>query len=142
MTGQMICQNCGTQIEEGMSFCPKCGMKVCQGQQFQNQMPSQGSYFSATNVNVKKKDSVLSIISFLVSFIGCGVFSLIGGILGVIDIIIGNKKKDRSKRYSVAAVVISVCLSCFAFSIFGGSEETKNKNTRKKVEENLSLIHI
>lgn len=35
MTGQMICQNCGTQIEEGMSFCPKCGMKVCQGQQFQ-----------------------------------------------------------------------------------------------------------
>lgn len=34
--------------------------------------------------------------------------------------------------------MISVCLSCFAFSIFGGSEETKNKNTRKKVEENTN----
>jgi len=123
MTGQMICQNCGTQIEEGMSFCPKCGMKVCQGQQFQNQMPSQGSYFSATNVNVKKKESTLSTISAVLALFTCT--SPIGIITAIIDLAVSGKKKNEKHTGSYFAIVFGIIVITVASS--GVLEEDKKQ---------------
>ncbi len=137
----MICQRCGTQIGKGMKFCPKCGMETHQnGQQFQNQMPNQGSYFSTPNVNTKKKDSILSVVAFIISLIGCGYFSVIGGVLGVLDIIIGNKKKDRSKRYSVAAISLSVALFFLVFYIFNGNNAEISENFSAKNELGVTEV--
>ncbi len=141
MNERMICQRCGTQIGKGMKFCPKCGMETHQnGQQFQNQMPNQGSYFSTPNVNTKKKDSILSVVAFIISLIGCGYFSVIGGVLGVLDIIIGNKKKDRSKRYSVAAISLSVALFFLVFYIFNGNNAEISENFSAKNELGVTEV--
>lgn len=141
-----ICKRCGIQIEDEMNFCPKCGEKVHVQQNsmgFQGQMPNQGNYFSAPNVNIKKKDSILSVIAILISLIGCGYFSIIGGILGLLDIIIGKKKKDRRILCSVAAIFVSVGMTYMGIQIFGDNSNEKAKNDSLKnsteIAENIGI---
>lgn len=97
----MFCQNCGNEMD-GM-VCSNCGWTP---------KPVQQNYSSGRKV--KKKDSVLSIVSCVLTFVSGFVIPLlsVGGIVcGLIDLCIN----DKSKRHlgSWFGVIFGACIMIF-----------------------------
>jgi len=91
----MKCSNCGTEVN-GSNFCPNCGNRVV------NNQSEQKKYKNVIKNEGKKKDSPLSIVTVLISFLGflsvnfanAGIFALLlpaGFIIAIIDLAINSK---------------------------------------------------
>ena len=87
----MFCKNCGAEIVDG-NFCKNCGAKV-------SEEPTPIVETRPVEENPKAKvDSVLSVISCILTFIGLFFFGglAVGGIVcGVVDLCM----KDTKKRH-------------------------------------------
>lgn len=98
----MFCKNCGAEIGDG-NFCKNCGAKV-------NDEPKPMVQPQPVEQRSKSKvDSVLSVVSCILSFLGLFFFGFlaIGGVVcGVVDLCM----KDTQKRHlgSVFGIVAGI----------------------------------
>ena len=125
----MKCPKCGEEVSG--NFCPKCGTPLSTGNMNINN-PSFGNPMNTTPPQ-KKKNSLMSIVGFVFSFMGP--LSFIGIILGILDL-----RKDKQKYFkhgfSVAAIVIgTVMLFSSCSSMLGGSGGSNSSNSSAAVEE-------
>ena len=111
----MICPRCNQYIPYGSTFCSYCGL------QFQPQRNIQ-----IDTKPKKKTESLLSALSGIISLVGFltfGFLIIIGFIIAVIDLAIGQSKKcDNQIHYcslfSVVLFIILIVLSiCGLYSI-------------------------
>ncbi len=72
----MICQECGTALEEGAAFCPSCGTRVqAEGQQTTTASANAGAGTSAAVAPGAKSKStalILEVVAGLFGFLGIG----------------------------------------------------------------------
>jgi len=82
-----------------------------------------------SNTNQKNKnDSVLSIISFIISICGCGYISIIGVILAIIDLVKSKNNKDNKQHgWSIAAICIFFAW-IFFFSYINNNTDSPDKS--------------
>jgi len=125
----MKCPKCGEEVSG--NFCPKCGTPLSTGNMNINN-PSFGNQMNTTQPQ-KKKNSLMSIVGFVFSFMGP--LSFIGIILGILDL-----RKDKQKYFkhgfSVAAIVIgTVMLFSSCSSMLGGSGGSNSSNSSAAAEE-------
>lgn len=83
----MFCQNCGAEMQG--KFCGKCGWTAQPQVEVVQHIQTSGK-------KEKKKDSVLSIVSCVLTFVSSFIFPMlsIGGIIcGLIDLCMNDKSK-------------------------------------------------
>lgn len=104
----MICEKCGTEVDENTSFCPNCGVNLKKGEDNSNEVKKE--------VKPKKKDSVLSIIAAVFALLAiCSKLAIItmpiAFILAVIDLIIGacgDGKRHLGSWFALAVDLIGL----------------------------------
>lgn len=90
----------------------------------------------ANNPNYKQgKVSALSIIALIISILGCGCLSTIGGLLAIIDLF---KKDGRNKIVSIIAVCISVVW--FGIFLLIDTEELTESTTEATTQETTTQM--
>lgn len=88
------------------------------------------------NANSKQgKVSALSIIALVISILGCGCLSTIGGLLAIIDLF---KKDGRNKVVSIIAVCISVVW--FGIFLLIDTEELTESTTEATTQETTTQM--
>lgn len=139
----MFCPHCGT--EANAKFCPNCGTKLelqtasndnvnVQNQRTVSEGEIASKAISNSDKPIKKKNSGLGIASIILSFLGP--LSLVGIILGIVDI-----KKDAQKKYkhglSIAGIVIGACvLVGYAYNL-GSGTNSSDISTTANVQETV-----
>ena len=106
----MICQKCGTNNVDGVSFCGTCGAPLLQP--VQEVQPIQQQPIVQT-VYVKPKTNKLSLVGFILSLCGLISFCLTcipGLICSIIGLIQCSKKKENGKGYAITGIIISSVL--------------------------------
>jgi uncharacterized Zn finger protein (UPF0148 family) len=83
---EKACPQCGLNIFQYYDFCPRCGYHFFQ-------KPQNLKFTDNSNSKVKKKDSTLSIIAAVFALFT--ITSLVGLIIGLIDIGINDKSKKH-----------------------------------------------
>ena len=128
------CPNCGNPLEENASFCTKCGSAV-QNQEnntynnnnngynnynngYNNYNNGYNNYYNQNvnqppiqNTSTPKTALVLGILGIVFAFI----FALVGHILTIIGIVIGNKEKN-TMNYSTGLTLSIIGEVCSALS--------------------------
>lgn len=134
----MNCPNCNNIVPDNSDVCNKCGYI------FNNYTPYPNyqniNQYTTNNISNTQNNSHtgLGIASFILSILGCT--SLIGLILGIIDVC---NKNNRKKALSIAAIVISsiwILLSIvfIAMPTEDGSSQTSsisNETTERYVDD-------
>lgn len=88
----MYCQHCGAEIPDG-NYCKNCGARIGKGEEEYNDEYEEEYYEKKP---VERRDSVLSIVSFVLTLVSIFVFNwlALGGIVcGLIDLLMSDKKK-------------------------------------------------
>lgn len=135
----IICEECGKEFSDKAPACPNCGCPIICNQSFQEQQLNnqQNSYqencyqqyqnyqqsynqplyqqypnYYTQQYNIKKKDSVLSVLAaFFSLFIFTAFVSLI---LAIIDVAHGDETKRHLGSY-FAFIYIGLCVLVYAF---------------------------
>lgn len=108
-----FCENCGTQLPEEAKtpeqetyseFAESAGV-------YEETSKAGEDYVESTGSKYEGQNSPLSVVAFICSFI----FTIVGLVLGIVDLCIGD---GRKKGLSIAAVVISaIKLTALVFAI-------------------------
>ena len=118
-----FCTNCGKEVAETEAFCANCGTSLNGGVNPNN--TNMMNTMNNTN-NVNKTGSGMTIAGFvcsLVSFLCCGLLSIVGLILSIIGLRnINSGKEDASKKWMaiVGIVLSSIGLLWFIISLLSG----------------------
>lgn len=130
----MICNNCGTQFEDGSAFCPNCGTAATQpvndyaqqavpvqpvyGYAQQPVQPVQPVYQAAVSGNPEEAKSCM-ITGIIAAALSC---TFIASFMGIVFGIIGlNKTKAYTEKYGQYTAKIRVGKYCSIGGIaFGG----------------------
>ena len=113
-----FCTNCGTRLEDDVTFCTGCGQKVDGGV---NAAPVNNS---VENVNISNngggsKTNGLAIAGFTVTLVStilcCGIFNMVGLVLSIIGLVKAKDYDGNGKGLAIAGIVI--CCVCILISI-------------------------
>ena len=116
------CTECGKEISDKASTCPHCGAPV---------VPVSDSAIKNYNADnhpvdsdVKRKDSPLSIISCVFTFVSCFAINwiaIVGVICGLIDLCMNNKSQRHVGSYFglVVGVLILLAYGAYVKRLFG-----------------------
>lgn len=122
-----FCPSCGREVAETEIFCANCGTSLNGGVNPNNtNMMNNMNTVNTTTNNVNKPGSGMTIAGFvcsLVSFLCCGLLSIVGLILSIIGLKnIKSGKEDASKKWMaiVGIVLSSIGLLWFIISFFAG----------------------
>ena len=118
----IICKERGKEISDKATACPHCGCPVVYSISNDYKYPNEEQK-TEIQKREKKKNSLRSIVALIISFFGCGIFSIFGFLLAIYDL----SKKDDTKEHklSIYAIIISVLLMG---SLFFGTKEPKDTN--------------
>lgn len=129
------CKECGKEISDKADRCPNCGCPVSYSvenreQEINHNEQKEWKPTATAETNKKQpkmKNSVLSLVAFLISFFGCGCISIVGTIIAIIDL----KSNDKSKKHdlSVAAIIIMVVWWFLVILFFAYSDDSSNQTT-------------
>lgn len=125
------CPECGKEISDKAATCPNCGAPVerCKAPEIEVQS-SKNLSERYRKRDEKSKASKLSIVSLVLSIIGCTY--IFGAICAIIDLL---KKDGRKKTYSIIALCI--CAVWFFLLVIVGlpsSDKTDDTKTTDKIE--------
>lgn len=128
----MNCPKCGKEISEQSTFCPECGAEI------KKETTLNGAPVNAPNNNyippnrpTPMKQSGLGIAALVLGILGCT--SIIGLVLGIVDIAINDKNKKHT--CAIIGIVISA-----VFLIFGGILATTSSDTKPTTEITEEII--
>ena len=116
----VICSNCRQYVPSGSAFCNNCGARFI----YQNNPQYYNPMYQQVPIQQpqKRSDSVLSAIAGIVSLMGIlsyGIFIIIGFIIGLIDISIGQATKDNHYHFcswfSIIVFIIFIILVLSGF---------------------------
>lgn len=102
----VFCRVCGEKNNADDNYCKSCASRLYKSN-FETAFDDIG--------NKDKKDSAMSIVSFILSIFGCMCY--IGLIFAIIDLIAG--KRERKHRFSIIAILL--CIAWTIIFIFIGS---------------------
>lgn len=88
-----FCKNCGNQIDDNAQFCDKCG-------QAQSGAPQNADFAGQAQANENPVWAILALV-----------FSIFGGLLGLIFSIIGlnvYKEKGSNRTMSMVGLILSI----------------------------------
>lgn len=142
----MNCSKCGSELRvdteqvgvddkmlpvfHRFGYCDKCMLKYDLDEQFKKEQQEKNKTVQKQKQN-KTPDSALSIIAFLISLFGCGILSVIGCLVAILDLVKGDKNKQHG--WSVAALVIGCLWIGFSFLTSGSSEDTTTEATTQQI---------
>lgn len=134
------CKECGKEVSDKADKCPNCGCPVSYSlddtedekentseDEWEEWKPSTEEIINNTKDKIKRKDSVLSVFAFIVSILGCGILSVIGLLLAIMDLC--KKDKTKNHRFSWWAIVISIILTIIACNIDSNKEDNVDDST-------------
>lgn len=125
------CPECQKEISDKADKCLNCGFPIKDNLNGKNETTANDNLVNETVINntetVKKeklKNSSLSIVAFILSFLGG--LAVIGFILSIVDLSGQKKEKIKHKHgFSIAALIISLFMIAAVF----GSNKDKEDNT-------------
>lgn len=152
----MLCPNCNNMLADNVSVCDKCGyifnnqpsfsqMTYNDPQPLDNQQPigqqpyNQQSMNQPNTINQNtsaNKISVLSIISLILSVLGCT--AIVGGILAIIDLVKNDGRKKVLSIISLCVCVIWIVISIILIGSSGKSQSTTKKSSKTTTKTTTS----
>ena len=96
----MYCTKCGAQINDEAIICPKCGC------------PTANYALEVSSVSTEEKNGI-AIAGFVCSFF----IPLLGWIFGGVGLSRANKRNNKHKGFSIAAIVIASCMFLLSMGV-------------------------
>lgn len=118
----MVCNNCGTQFDDGVSFCPNCGSPAPQPVYTYAEQPAQPvqPVYAQDAAAYAEEAKSCMVTGILAAAFGCSfIASIVGIIMGIIGL---NKAKSFTQKYGLYTAKIRVGKYCsiggIGFGIF------------------------
>lgn len=126
------CKECGKEVSDKADKCPNCGCPVSYSvenreQEINHNEQKEWKPTATAETNKKQqkmKNSVLSLVAFLISFFGCGCISIVGTILAIIDL----KSNDKSKKHDLSVAAIIIMVVWWFLLVLGVASSNDNSN--------------
>lgn len=117
----VFCRVCGEKNNADDNYCKSCASRLYKSN-FETAFDDIG--------NKDKKDSAMSIVSFILSIFGCMCY--IGLIFAIIDLIAG--KRERKHRFSIIAILLCIAWTIIFIFIGNGTSDEPYSEPSTQIE--------
>ena len=102
----MVCQNCGTNIDENQNFCPNCGAAKADNSNT-SEMTEQKIAETASQAWSGKAITgfVLSLVGLIIAALPCGIIGLVFSAIALTQTV---NKNLKGKGLAISGLVISI----------------------------------